>query len=64
MESLELQERRWKQLKLLQLAYPDFPEFMEEMMIFLGFQATDMQKDIASFMESCSNYAMVQAQRG
>lgn len=64
MESLELQERRWKQLKLLQLAYPDFPEFMEEMMIFLGFQATDMQKDIASFMESCSNYSMVQAQRG
>lgn len=64
MESREAQEKRWKQLKLLQIIYPHFVPFMSDMMEFLGFKATDLQKDIAEFMETCPNYAMVQAQRG
>lgn len=64
MESKQAQEKRWKQLRLLQIIYPSFVPFMENVMEFLGFKATELQKDIAEFMESCPNYAMVQAQRG
>lgn len=64
MENREAQEKRWKQLKLLQIIYPHFVPFMVDMMEFLGFKSTDIQKDIAEFMETCPNYAMVQAQRG
>lgn len=64
MESKQAQEKRWKQLRLLQIIYPRFVPFMENVMEFLGFKATELQKDIAEFIESCPNYAMVQAQRG
>lgn len=64
MESLELQKSRWKRLHLLQIIYLHFVPFMSDMMEFLGFKATELQKDIAEFMETCPNYAMVQAQRG
>lgn len=44
--------------------FTEFVDFAELGMRFLGFSITEQQKDIARYMQSCPNRAMVQAQRG
>lgn len=44
--------------------YPNFAEFAEDAMAFLGFPLTDMQEDIAVYMETGPRLRMVMAQRG
>lgn len=44
--------------------FPRFREFAELGMRFLGFTLTDMQGDIADYMQDCPRNAMVAAQRG
>lgn len=44
--------------------YADFREFAEDGMAFLGFDTTDMQADIAMYMQSGPRLRMVMAQRG
>lgn len=44
--------------------YADFREFAEDGMAFLGFDTTDMQADIAAYMQNGPRLRMVMAQRG
>lgn len=44
--------------------YADFREFAEDGMAFLGFDTTDMQADIAAYMQRGPRLRMVMAQRG
>jgi len=44
--------------------YPEFREFAEDGMAFLGFSLTDMQADIAEYMQHGPRLSMVMAQRG
>lgn len=44
--------------------YADFREFAEDGMAFLGFDTTDMQADIAAYMQTGPRLRMVMAQRG
>lgn len=62
-ESDELALARWEALHTLQEAYPNFVPFCEDMMIELGFGLTDIQADIAEFMQFGPDSQMVQAQR-
>lgn len=55
---------RWKKLEMVQKHYPCFRDFMADMMVEIGFSATDMQKDIADYLQYGPQYLMVQAQRG
>lgn len=55
---------REAQLALLQQTFPSFIPFLVTSMKWLGFQTTDIQKDIASFLEYGPKDIMVQAQRG
>lgn len=55
---------RIAKLELLQKAYPYFPDFLDDVMELLGFDTTDIQHDIAEFMQYGPQYLMVQAQRG
>jgi hypothetical protein len=55
---------RFEQLTLLQDHYRHFPDFLQDAMSELGFNVTDLQYDIASFMEHGPQHLMVQAQRG
>jgi hypothetical protein len=55
---------RWKKVEMLQAAYPHFVPFMEDVMDFLGFNSTELQKDIAGFLQYGPVYLMIQAQRG
>jgi hypothetical protein len=55
---------REKQLALLQKTFPQFVPFLIVTLKFLGFSATEIQKDIASFLEFGPKDLMVQAQRG
>lgn len=55
---------REKQLALLQKTFPQFVPFLVVTLKFLGFSATEIQKDIASFLEFGPKDLMVQAQRG
>lgn len=57
-------EARLKQALLVRDMYPEFVDFCEDAMAFLGFKMTWMQRDIAIFMQYCPDFAMVQAQRG
>jgi hypothetical protein len=63
-ESLEAALQRIAQLEILQGAYPHFIPFCEDGMIELGFSLSEVQADIAEFMEFGPHYLMVQAQRG
>ncbi|KWI10935.1 phage terminase large subunit [Burkholderia ubonensis] len=63
-ESVELAVQRIEQLTLLQEAYPHFVPFCEDGMIELGFSLSEVQADIAEFLEYGPHYLMVQAQRG
>lgn len=56
--------RRWEKLALIQQAYPNFVDFLEDGMKLLGFSTSDIQKDIALWMEQGPAILMVQAQRG
>lgn len=64
-ESLEAAQERWRSLEALQQHYTDFREFLIDVMEdLLGFTCTDMQLDIANFVQVSGRYIMVQAQRG
>lgn len=62
-ESLDAASGRWQQLSLLQDHYSSFIPFLEDVMSELGFETTDLQRDIAGYMEHGPQYLMVQAQR-
>jgi hypothetical protein len=58
-------EERWEELKALQDAYPDFREFLYDVVTgLLGFNCTPLQLDIALYLQSGPLYRMIQAQRG
>lgn len=57
-------EERLQKAILVKEMYPRFVDFCEEVMQFLGFKMTWMQRDIANFMQDCPALAMVSAQRG
>lgn len=54
---------REKQLALLQRTFPAFVPFLIVTLRFLGFNATELQKDIGAFLEYGPRDLMVQAQR-
>lgn len=55
---------RLEQLKLLQATFASFVPFLMVCMKFLGFSTSEIQKDIALWLEHGPQYLMVQAQRG
>lgn len=56
---------RWKELDLLRAEYPTFQPFLYDVMTsLLGFQCSDIQLDIADYLENGPLYRMIQAQRG
>lgn len=57
-------KKRIRHLELLQDLYRDFVPFMSLCMKFLGFSSTDIQRDIAEYLQHGPHYLMVQAQRG
>lgn len=63
-ESAEQALLRWEMLELVKAAYPTFEPFLEDVMAELGFTTTQIQKDIAEFLEHGPHYLMIQAQRG
>lgn len=63
-ESSALAEIRWAKLKLLQEHYTHFLPFLIDGLAVLGFSVTELQADIAEFLEYGPSYKMVQAQRG
>lgn len=56
--------RRFQELMLVQEAYVHFRDFLEAAMEHLGFNVTDIQADIADFLEHGPKSLMVQAERG
>ena len=62
-EPPELAAARWEQLGMLQSHYPLFVPFCEDMMVELGFGLTEIQADIAEYMQNGPDSLMVQAQR-
>lgn len=56
--------KRWERLELLQSAYPEFVPFLHDGMEVLGFSASEIQEDIALWMQHGPDMLMVQAQRG
>lgn len=62
-ESPQLALTRWKKLELLQGHYKSFLLFLEDAMAHLGFGVTEIQEDIANFLQYGPAYLMVQAQR-
>lgn len=58
-------EERWQELKALQRAYPEFEDFLYDVIVgLLGFNCTPLQLDIANYLAHGPLYRMVQAQRG
>ncbi len=56
---------RWKQLRLLQEAYPEFREFLYDVITgLMGFDCTPNQIDMADYLQYGNPYRMIQAQRG
>lgn len=56
---------RWDDLELLREAYPTFAPFLYDVMTsLLGFDCSDIQMDIADYLEHGPLYRMIQAQRG
>src|SRR5450830_289219 len=63
-EAPELALRRWEMLEMVQEAYPTFKPFLHDVMTELGFSTTEIQEDIAEFLQYGPHYLMIQAQRG
>lgn len=57
-------QKRFAQVALLAENYESFQDFAEDGMRFLGFDLTDMQADIAEYMQNGPRLRMVMAQRG
>jgi len=57
-------EDRLQKAILVREMYPRFVDFCEDVMTFLGFSMTWMQRDIANFMQDSPDLSMVSAQRG
>ncbi|WP_299312676.1 phage terminase large subunit [uncultured Halomonas sp.] len=55
---------RYRRLLVLQELYSDFVPFLTLCMEFLGFKSTEIQRDIAEYLQHGPHYLMVQAQRG
>lgn len=55
---------RFSQVAALAEHYEDFVDFAIDGMAFLGFDTTEMQSDIAAFMQNGPRLRMVMAQRG
>lgn len=56
---------RWDELTVLQKHYADFPTFLHDVITgLLGFTCSELQLDIAEFLEHGPKYRMIQAQRG
>lgn len=56
-------ELRWEELRELQAHYRHFDDFLRDAMAELGFGVTEIQADIAAYMEHGPDALMVQAQR-
>ena len=60
-----MKNSRWDDLDLLRQEYPTFKPFLYDVMTtLLGFDCSDIQLDIAEYLEVGPKYRMVQAQRG
>lgn len=57
-------QSRFSHLTALAETFPEFADFAVAGMAFLGFDCTDMQEDIAQFMQYGPRLRMVMAQRG
>lgn len=57
-------EERIAAVMELRAAYPTFLPFLHDMMQELGFTTSQIQNEIAEFLENGPDYLMVQAQRG
>lgn len=58
-------EERWADLDLLRKEYPTFAPFLYDVMTdLMGFECSDIQLDIAEFLEYGPKERMIQAQRG
>jgi hypothetical protein len=57
-------QTRFEHAELIAAHYTRFEDFAYDGMAFLGFPLTDMQKDIAQFMQDGPRLRMVMAQRG
>lgn len=56
--------KRWSDLEALQNHYTEFSDFVYDAMTeLMGFQCTDIQLDIAGFLQFGPKYLMIQAQR-
>ncbi|CAB4241310.1 hypothetical protein UFOVP60_11 [uncultured Caudovirales phage] len=62
-ESGAAASQRHALLKVLQEHYAHFEPFLEDGMDFLGFETTEIQKDIGNYMEFGPQDLMIQAQR-
>ena len=56
--------KRHQVAELVAEMYPDFVDFAIDAMSYLGFDTTDIQQDIAEFMQHGPRLRMVMAQRG
>lgn len=63
-ESAEDGILRWRKLQFLQQEYASFGTFLDSAMCHLGFDTSEVQHDIGSFLEHGPQYLMIQAQRG
>ena len=58
-------KQRWAELEKLREEYPTFQPFLYDVMTdMMGFNCTDIQLDIADYLEHGPLYRMIQAQRG
>jgi hypothetical protein len=55
---------RWQQLEVLQEHYKDFCPFLDDAMAQLGFTTSQVQRDIAQYMERGPQYCLIEAARG
>lgn len=56
---------RWGQLKVLQEAYPEFNEFLYDVITgLMNFNCTANQIDMADYLQTGPQFRMIQAQRG
>jgi hypothetical protein len=55
---------RWRKIEFLQKEYKSFTVFLDNAMMHLGFLTSEVQHDIANFLEYGPQYLMIQAQRG
>lgn len=63
-ESAQQALLRWDSLGVLQRHYVSFVDFLEDAMDFLGFSTTEIQRDIAAYLQYGPMNLMIQAQRG